>query len=217
MVTLLLATNDAFTIARMKAPRGMMRIAGGPVTLGVEDALAAFLSRFPRRELDAIDRDTGTTNRTQLAALYEQSLSRRRTVTLAPFWIERLPKHRGRDFGSSFRSIVRALARDGYRLPTPDEWEHAYAAGTRTLFPWGSRWRRSGRGGLRVIEDRAGECTSVYRTFKGGDGGCLSHGGSRYAWITSASSFVEMRDEWDEEYDEGIWYGGCAVRRVRSI
>jgi hypothetical protein len=50
-----------------------------------------------------------------------------------------------------------------------------------------------------------------------GDGGCLSCGGSPFAAITYASSFVaDRRTEWDDAYDEPIWYGDCAVRRVRS-
>ena len=50
---------------------------------------------------------------------------------------------RKRDDGSTAQEYsthadeVAALQRDGFRLPTSDEWEHACGAGASTLFRWG--------------------------------------------------------------------------------
>ncbi|MFF1738442.1 hypothetical protein [Streptomyces mirabilis] len=40
---------------------------------------------------------------------------------------------------TTYDTITDELARSGRRLPTPDEWEHAYAFRARSLFPWGDR------------------------------------------------------------------------------
>src|SRR5205807_2139013 len=37
----------------------------------------------------------------------------------------------------TLRRVGEALAADGFRLPTSDEWEHACAAGSRTFWRWG--------------------------------------------------------------------------------
>ncbi|WP_418955270.1 hypothetical protein [Streptomyces tritici] len=40
---------------------------------------------------------------------------------------------------TTYEGVTHGLAQAGRRLPTPDEWEHAYAYGSRGLFPWGDR------------------------------------------------------------------------------
>ena len=205
----------------------LVLVPGGEVQLGVglscEEVVALFpirqLARF-ELELDDLGEDSCTTYRDQLVALYNE-LARPRTVTVAPFAIERVPVRCGRDYGSTFAAIREGVAREGFRLPTVDEWELAYGAGTQTLFPWGNTWYPPAQwkhpyGLASRVPHTDTECTAIERVFVGGDGGCLSCGGSHFAHITHASAFVcDRRDSWDPVYDERIWYGSCAVRRVK--
>ncbi|MDN0199882.1 hypothetical protein [Streptomyces sp. S.PNR 29] len=45
---------------------------------------------------------------------------------------------------TTYDTITEELARTGRRLPTPDEWEHAYAFGARSLFPGATACRPDG-------------------------------------------------------------------------
>jgi hypothetical protein len=123
-----------------------------------------------------------------------------------------------------------AVASEGFRLPTSDEWEHACAAGARTLFRWGndcpaeeypseigeSTWdlhRRPNRLGLHIAHDPYHwEVCAEPGVMRGGDGGkstcwasgCLS------AWIALASAYVQDRDPAQLIY-------GAYLRRAYSL
>ncbi|MGE0713298.1 MAG: hypothetical protein AB7N76_35700 [Planctomycetota bacterium] len=65
-------------------------------------------------------------------------LAPERRGRLRPFLIERTPPDPVEP-EASHADLVAALAAQGRRLPTPDEWEHACSGGSRALFRWGPR------------------------------------------------------------------------------
>ncbi|GIJ45726.1 hypothetical protein Val02_26120 [Virgisporangium aliadipatigenens] len=113
--------------------------------------------------------------------------------------------------GWTHAGVVRTLAARGMRLPTPDEWEHARAAGARTLFPWGERFPAPGsRGpvfrlpgggvvdrtdgealGLRYLGSEADELTADPDEVRGSEGGVAGCGGMPlfYHLLPEASAF----------------------------
>jgi hypothetical protein len=113
---------------------------------------------------------------------------------------------------------VRDLAcADGFSLPTSDQWEHACRAGTRTFWWWGNALAfplpDRNAFGLRIAWNtyRSEWCTDpdVYR---GGDGGCSSHGGldGLPTALRLASAYFEPFAEAGNESEE--FMGDC--RRV---
>ncbi len=91
--------------------------------------------------------------------------------------------------------LLNELGRDGWRLPTPDEWEYLCAGGTGTLFRWGDEapgdaypigplpdfdaHRRPNAFGLRIAENPyLQEITAAPNLVRGGDGGAAMCGGA---------------------------------------
>ncbi|GAB3906674.1 hypothetical protein GCM10029964_103740 [Kibdelosporangium lantanae] len=113
-----------------------------------------------------------------------------------------------RDRRTDYASEVEALAAEGMRLPTPDEWEWACGGGADTLFRWGDdcpsdRYPLDGPGphdaanrfGLRIGQDPYhDERTSDPGVICGGDGGGMVCGGAGYflGWLTLATSFRDQ-------------------------
>ncbi|MFD8483919.1 hypothetical protein [Kitasatospora sp. NPDC059673] len=115
---------------------------------------------------------------------------------------------------TTYDAITDELARTGRRLPTPDEWEHAYAFGARGLFPRGDRmpiWR-PGRddtlvtpdgvrvpqtspmlSGLHMAQHYHWELTGDRREVRGTDGGRAECGGGPWFanWLIKASSYLD--------------------------
>lgn len=114
---------------------------------------------------------------------------------------------------TTYDTITEELARTGRRLPTPDEWEHAYAFGARGLFPWGDRmpvrWieddntlvtpdgvRIGGEAspmlsGLHMAQNSyLWELTTDRREVRGADGGGAACGGEPWftQWLIRASA-----------------------------
>jgi len=130
-------------------------------------------------------------------------------------------------------AVVDLLAGDGFRLPTSDEWEHACAAGARTLFRWGDDCpadhypsgdadglhfdfelhRRPNAFGLRIgLDPYDWEMVAEPSVMRGGDGGGVISAGAGYmaGWLTLATAFV------DPEYREWPGYG-TAIRRAYTL
>ncbi|MGW6869822.1 hypothetical protein ACWGHM_03410 [Streptomyces sp. NPDC054904] len=100
--------------------------------------------------------------------------------------------------------IPAALAADGLRMPSADEWEHACGAGAGTLFRWGDECPLDepsyGNGTLRhepnafglhiAYDSYGGELSSDRGAFHGGDGGAAACGGygSLLEWLPLATA-----------------------------
>lgn len=114
---------------------------------------------------------------------------------------------------TTYDTITDDLAQAGRRLPTPDEWEHAYAFGAQSLFPWGDRmptqWLGDDNtlvipGGVRVVETSPvlsglhmaqnsykWELTSDRGEVRGADGGGAECGAEPWftKWLIQASAY----------------------------
>lgn len=173
----------------------------------------------------------------QLHEWLDQHLSPLRTVELDPFLIEckarpMEPDDQEIDDQDPHYLLACQVAEQGFRLPTPDEWEHACSGGSRHLFRWGPRWsiqvniydagddtdlsRRNGFGLLMNADPYQMEVVTSPDPLRGGDGGELVCGDAPNfaSWLTAISSYVldlrvqEFRD---------IYFEKVLVRRTLSV
>lgn len=162
----------------------------------------------------------------------DECLGPLRRVTIRPLLIETVARRfaYAQDGGNQAEGCPRVQSEcgDGFRLPTPDEWEYACAAGSRTLFRWGndcpvSNSCRDTEFTLHKKPNAFGVTmnSSTYDcelcqgpTFRGGDGGGSVCGGigNIITWFPLASSFQVSAEEMD-----GWWIDDVIARRVRSI
>ncbi|MGW2823650.1 hypothetical protein ACWC24_22045 [Streptomyces sp. NPDC001443] len=113
---------------------------------------------------------------------------------------------------TTYDTITAEPAGAGRRLPTPDEWEHAYAFGARDLFPRGDRMPTGRReeddvlilpdgvqvaaaspmlSGLHMVQNSyKWELTADRREVRGADGGGTECGGEPWfaKWLIQASA-----------------------------
>ena len=160
-----------------------------------------------------------------------------RQVTLAPLLIETSARHVDAALAgapadadaSTHARVVAALAADGLRLLTADEWEHACAAGTRTLWRWGdacpadhepygdvsfAELARPNAFGLAIARNPYDwEYIADPREMRGGDGGDAVCGGygAVAAWLALASPYRWPMFDDDSFLEEGF------VRRAVAI
>jgi hypothetical protein len=206
-----------------------MRIAhvpGGRVVLGLDGDVREVLQRHaPPRSFARFDAqgviEALATDPVQSGAYF----SPKRTVTIGPLEVEveATPFADCMNIDDEAVDVPLARAgRDGWRLPTPDEWEYLYGAGARTLFPWGDGWPRTPA--CRVDPDNftnafglrfafKTEVTSQRGVLGGGDpdgwnlngfDGDIVHATSYFMHHTHVAHF-----EWEA-------YQAAGVRRVRS-
>jgi hypothetical protein len=182
-----------------------------------------------------------------LQAYLSQWLTPLRHVTIPPFLLETaaVPLEVPIPIGEqvypytlsatpTYRTTEAAVSAEGFRLPTPDEWEYACSAGARTLWRWGDwcpsvkvwetasppvgtpAWDlhlRPNAFGLQIARaPEAWEFTATLGRMRGGDGGNSLQTEAFIQWLTLASSF-DMR--WEEDADAAV-YGGY-LRRAYSL
>lgn len=115
---------------------------------------------------------------------------------------------------TTYSAITTELTQKGRRLPTPDEWEHAYAFGCRSLFPWGDRmptqWNDDGTlvlpdgvqfqasgpmlsGLFMALNPYKWELTNDRSQVRGADGGDSECGGYPWfdKWMVQASAYQD--------------------------
>lgn len=146
-----------------------------------------------------------------------------RSVELEPFLIEAQGLN---EESWGWAEVRDALRGSGLRLPSGDEWERAYAGGTRELLPWGSLekhdeapWDAEGglhNGfGLRLEHKKFGfyyhELSSQSGMVRGGDGGCAACGGYRGKCLDIIESAP-----WAFPYDGEMFENGH-FRRAISV
>ena len=193
-------------------------IPGGRATLGY--APGTFVPSPEQAESWA---DTEAEYEVTLADHLARCLSPVRTVEVAPFLLDTV--HRGVRHKKR-AEVTAALAADGFRLPTTDEWEYDCAAGTRTLFRWGDdcpsdRYPLSA-GPPHTDPNSFGVTfgTDPYRMdlcedgARGGDGGSAICGGSGFfnGWLSLSTWYYEDFDGF-EAYGNDYY----ALRRVRTV
>jgi hypothetical protein len=129
--------------------------------------------------------------------------------------------------------LLSTLKKEGFRLLTSDEWEHACAAGTRSLWRWGeacptdeepygevrfSELKKPNAFGLNIAQNPYNsEFLMEPRRFRGGDGGEAVCGGYGYlaAWLTCASAY--LWPWFDTDGFSAEWADGAFVRRVVPV
>lgn len=154
-----------------------------------------------------------------------------RTVTLAPLLVELTAKGLDPSIAKGgHHGLLSALRKDGFRLLTSDEWEHACAAGTRTPWRWGAtcptdeepygdvrfpELKKPNAFGLSIAQNPYDwEHTMESNRMRGGDGGEAVCGGYGYVaeWLTCASAYLwpwfDTNPYSAEAFDQGV------VRRV---
>jgi hypothetical protein len=119
----------------------------------------------------------------------EAQLGAPRTVELKPYLIEVNPYSKRVKTERGERSKI---AREGFALPTTDQWEFAASGGSRAVWHWGDEppkeWPDTHAFGLNVPHDPSGQEALAERgTFRGGDGGQREHGTMGLDWFVPLS------------------------------
>lgn len=226
-------------------------VPGGRVTLGWDRKDVA-LTSMQRAAWNQANDDPAFVRFEQLLDLY---FTRLREVALDPLLVEEEPsealphidaeEERGEleaadavDAAQAAQAtcqllLERAVAREGFRLLSSDEWEHACRGGSARLFRWGDEWprgipygnstdftaHRAPNGfGLRMVSDPYQvECVAGGAVFRGGDGGGAVCGGRPQPepWYSFASAFSYPVVLVGEDMD--VLFETAVVRRALSL
>ena len=192
---------------------------GGRVVLGLEGRVRDVLARhMPAKSFARFDEEGVITSLARSPVKAGAYFTKRRTVTIAPLTVE-VEATPFTDFVKPDDDVDDVLARacgDRWRLPTPDEWEYLYAAGARTLFPWGDEWRVKPKRfanafGLAFAFDT--ECTSKRRVLGGGDPSGWSLNGFDGTLVYASSYFMHESHVAHFEWEA---YEASGIRRIRK-
>ena len=187
--------------------------------LGLEGRVRDVLARhMPAKSFARFDAEGVITSLARAPVKAGAYFTKRRRVTIRPMTVE----VEAMPFSSFVKSgddeVDDVLARacgDRWRLPTPDEWEYLYAAGARTLFPWGNEWPSrkldfTNAFGLRFTFNT--ECTSKRRVLGGGDPDGWSLNGFDGNIVYASSYFMHESHVAHFEWEA---YEAAGIRRIR--
>jgi hypothetical protein len=141
-------------------------------------------------------------------------LSPLRRVRLDPFLVAVRAQPRQHAGGAAERG---AIAKQGFRLPSADQWEFACSAGSRSTWHWGDDPTggppETNAFGLVIARNTYHqEVLDESGHFRGGDGGQREHGGcARLEWFVPLSSWFRARGVNATQED---WWGSTLYRRV---
>lgn len=136
----------------------------------------------------------------------EAQLGAPRAVELKPYLIEVNPYSKRVKTDRAERAKI---AREGFALPTADQWEHAASGGSRAVWHWGDEPPKTWPGvhafGLNVPHDPGlQEALDERGTFRGGHGGRREHGTMGLDWYVPLSPWyvapatrATQADMWD--------------------
>ena|GEM_PF-1048809 len=119
----------------------------------------------------------------------EAQLGALRAVELKPYLIEVNPYSKRVKTDRAERAKI---AREGFALPTADQWEHAASGGSRAVWHWGDEppkaWPGAHAFGLNVPHDPGlQEALDERGTFRGGHGGRREYGTMGLDWYVPLS------------------------------
>jgi hypothetical protein len=137
-------------------------------------------------------------------------LSPLRKVQLAPYLMEVKSSSKDAKTGKAER---KAIAKEGFQLPSADQWEFACSGGSRTVWHWGSdpgeKPPEANAFGLVFIPNTyILEPLAESGDFRGGDGGVRVCGGSCWletvvplsSWFRTHDASADLEDWWDNTF-----------------
>jgi hypothetical protein len=192
-------------------------VPGGAVTLGYDPKRppppAGLLSDWAE-EVDAMVADYPDWKDMTWERYLGEVLSPLRQVELPPYLIAMRGESKRNATGMAER---KAIAKEGFTLPTADQWEFACSAGSRAAWHWGDdpTGGPPERNAFGLVITQNSYCQEVLDEpdhFRGGDGGTRAHGGCReLESVVPLSSWFRARGVNDSQED---WWEYTLYRRV---
>jgi hypothetical protein len=147
------------------------------------------------------------------------ALSPLRKVQLAPFLLAVMPDIRSAEYKTG-KAQRKAIAKDGFQMPTADQWEFARSGGSRAVWFWGNNPSKKmparNAFGLSCSSSTYFlEAIDEPNHFRGGDGGVRQCGGCGQleSYVPFSTWFLAYGV--DEKQED--WWQHTAYRRVWAL